>query len=119
MLPLTSSRQVLRRLSTKPVATLAADLRLLNSRTCRRTLLTAAFTPVRAPRPLNFRSTPATRRSAYTSTRLVSERVETAKAPSAADLEDAEIDAEVMSQDQIQLQVSDRAAEVRLTGTCL
>jgi hypothetical protein len=49
----------------------------------------------------------------------MSERVETAKAPSAADLEDAEIDAEVMSQDQIQLQVSDRAAEVRLTGTCL
>jgi hypothetical protein len=105
-----ASTRAFRRVSARLAC--ANEVRALGTATCRRQLLTSAF----AHKPSATTAfQPRRNATSYATSKqtLPSERVRTAKAPSNADLEEAELDAEVLAPEQIELRVSDRAAEVR------
>jgi hypothetical protein len=107
MLSSASSRAL--RLGSVRLATTNVTTRI-STPTCRRGLLTRAFLPVTvATSPSKQRHTTSYAASAQS---LASERVRAARVPSDVDIEEAELDAEVLSPGQIQLRLSDRAAEV-------
>jgi hypothetical protein len=115
MLSTTTSR-VLRRYTSRPGAQRASAIPGLTASSCRRSLSTHAFLPAALPKSSKSGVISHCRASGYaTAARetFATKRVSATRIPSEADMDAAELDAELLPAEEIALQMSDRAAEVR------